>query len=385
MTTNPNTLPKPNHHTQLNPFASLLDAILFKACELGVSDIHFTPSLKAGGQVRFRLYGVLSVAHELSLQIHWDDLLKEVKRRAGLSFQKGIAQDARFSDAKARVDLRANLIPVQKGTRLDEQIVLRLLPWDVNFSLEKLGLSKTAFAHLTHAASLEKGLFLVTGPTGSGKTRTLLSILQSLDRERYSVLSLEDPVEQPMEGISQVEISKHLSFAQGLRAFLRQDPDYILVGETRDHETAENLLHAANTGHLVFTTLHTNSAIEAVERLVSLGAQKDLLQELLVFVCAQRLLPLLCKHCKQDDEDSLKILEHFFDDLPEEFIPKKSMGCAECQGTGIKGRALLFEYLTPEKNKDGKKFLKEHTTLLEEAKKHLLKGDCDAKEILSLL
>jgi type II secretory ATPase GspE/PulE/Tfp pilus assembly ATPase PilB-like protein len=361
MTTNPSTLPKPNHHTQLNPFASLLDAILFKACELGVSDIHFTPSLKAGGQVRFRLYGVLSVAHELSLQI------------------------ARFSDAKARVDLRANLIPVQKGTRLDEQIVLRLLPWDVNFSLEKLGLSKTAFAHLTHAASLEKGLFLVTGPTGSGKTRTLLSILQSLDRERYSVLSLEDPVEQPMEGISQVEISKHLSFAQGLRAFLRQDPDYILVGETRDHETAENLLHAANTGHLVFTTLHTNSAKEAVERLVSLGAQKDLLQELLVFVCAQRLLPLLCKHCKQDDKDLLKILEHFFDDLPEGFVPKKALGCAECQGTGIKGRALLFEYLTPEKNKDGKKFLKEHTTLLEEAKKHLLKGDCDAKEILSLL
>jgi type II secretory ATPase GspE/PulE/Tfp pilus assembly ATPase PilB-like protein len=371
--------------TQANPFASLLDAILSNACRLGVSDIHFTPSLKSGGRVRFRLYGVLSVAHEISNQVQWEDLLKEIKRRANFSFQKGFAQDARFSDAKARVDLRANLIPVQKGIRLDEQIVLRLLPWDVNFDLKKLGLSERAFSHLTHAASLEKGLFLVTGPTGSGKTRTLLSILQSLDRERYSILSLEDPVEQPLEGISQVEISKNLSFAAGLRAFLRQDPDYILVGETCDHETAENLLHAANTGHLVFTTLHTNSAKEAVERLVSLGAQKDLLQELLVFVCAQRLLPLLCTHCKTDDKYSLEILEHYFDDLPMDFVPKKSLGCTECQGTGIKGRALLFEYLTPEKNKDGKKHLKEHTTLLLEAKKILLKGDCDAKEILSLL
>ena len=373
-------------------FSQAVDFYLFEASKQRVSDIHLAPR-HMGGEVRFRVSGHLQCFRTIENHLEWEDLLKEIKRRAGLAFQKGFAQDSRFSDARTRSDYRVSLVPVQIGNREAEQIVIRILPQDAVFALEKLGLPPAALEALHFALSANQGLIIVTGPTGSGKTVTLMSALCAIERDKYSVLTLEDPVEYTLPGITQVQVSDKLTFAQGLRAFLRQDPDYILVGETRDSETATALIQAANTGHVVLTTLHTNSAAEAFTRLSALGVDENLARENASFVCAQRLIPRLCAHCLEYDEEGARKLQTL---LPEIFesqssehtsikFPLKTKGCSACNGTGFSGRELLFEFIAPFKNAAGKRELVSSPTLKQSSISLVRKGVINASEALALL
>ena len=372
---------------QSHAFSEAIDFYLHKARDMKVSDIHFAPR-GAGGDVRFRVSGHLQEFRTIENDHEWDDLLKEVKRRAGLEFQKGFAQDRRFSQASTASDYRVSLVPVQVGDREAEQIVIRILPRDAVFSLEKLGLPLPALEALQLALSANQGLIVVTGPTGSGKTVTLMSALCAIEREKYSVLTLEDPVEYALSGITQVQVSDKITFAQGLRAFLRQDPDYILVGETRDRETASALIQAANTGHVVLTTLHTNSALDVFSRLASLGVEEELVRANATFLCAQRLVPRLCMECAAPDFESLPLLEKLF---PEEFsslnteYPNHSVGCAKCAGTGIDGRELLFEFVAPMRTATGKRELVSSDSLKTSAIRLVKKGRIHAQELIALV
>ncbi len=383
-------------HQKQHAFSEAFDFYLKKASELKVSDIHFAPR-ECGGEVRFRVSGLLQTYRKINASLDWDDLIKEVKRRATLAFQKGFAQDSRFSEVATNSDYRVSLVPVQLGAREAEQIVVRILPRDSLFSLDKLGLPADAFESLTKALNGNQGLIVVTGPTGSGKTVTLMSALMAIDRLKYSVLTLEDPVEYALAGITQVQVSEKLTFANGLRAFLRQDPDYILVGETRDSETASALIQAANTGHVVLTTLHTNSALDVFSRLGALGVDENLVRANATFICAQRLVPRLCRHCKSPDLEGAEILQKLF---PTDFsaneknkmteknenfhIPMNSLGCERCAQTGVEGRELLFEFISPQRTATGTKELVCSSSLLSAAIALVKKGLINVQELASL-
>lgn len=382
-------------HIVTHAFTEAFDYLLSEASRRGVSDIHFAPRATLGGEggeVRFRISGILQTFREFTNHNEWEDLLKEIKRRAGLSFQKGFAQDRRFSDNETKSDYRVSLVPVQVGDREAEQIVIRILPRDAVFALDKLGISELALAALHDALNANQGLIVVTGPTGSGKTVTLMSALCAIDRIKYNVMTLEDPVEYALAGITQVQVTDKISFAHGLRSFLRQDPDYILVGETRDKETASALIQAANTGHVVLTTLHTNSAADAFTRLAALGVDENLARENATFLCAQRLVPRLCPHCKEYDVDSVEKLKRIFsEEIKDDFLnpenqtfPMHAKGCPACSGTGVSGRELLFEFIAPVRNAAGVRELVSSPSLKSAAILLSKKGLIHANEALAL-
>ena len=280
-------------------------------------------------------------------------------------------------------DYRVSLIPVRLGDREAEQIVLRTLPQDASYNLDTLAIPGDAKDALRRALSSDQGLIILTGPTGSGKTSTLMSALMAVDRERYSVLTLEDPVEYALPGVTQTQVTQKLTFAEGLRAFLRQDPDYILVGETRDRETAGALLQAANTGHGVLTTLHTNSAADAVTRLESLGVDPVLAREAVTFASAQRLVPKLCAACAAPDPAGQQLVEAVFG-LRLSACARRSTGCVKCNGTGVAGRSMLFEYLAPTRDAHGTRVLTQVSSLREQALHLFDQGVLDASELLAL-
>ena len=369
-------------------FMHVFSFVLARAAHLNASDIHFAPR-GTGGEVRLRVSGSLLVLQRFDDALQWNDLIKVAKTRAGFSFTTGIAQDSRFSDLVTNCDYRASIVPVQIGDRACEQIVLRALPRNAHFELGKLGLPASAVSALRDALNANSGLIVVTGPTGSGKTVTLMATLLEIALDKYSVLTLEDPVEYALPGITQVQISEKLSFAQGLRAFLRQDPDYILVGETRDSETAKALLQAASTGHVVLTTLHTNSAAEVFTRLSGLGVEEDLVRANASFICAQRLVPKLCPHCSEDALESVELVSRYFAheisaEKRGELIPKRSFGCTVCNQTGVLGRVLLFEFISKSAEQSSSshqnKVLVQHSSLKNEAFKSLSKGEINALE-----
>lgn len=367
-------------------FEAALDDLLRLVRTRKASDVHFEPRGEhGGGEIRLRVAGRLSVVRTFADPLQWDDLLKEVKRRARLAFHKGTAQDGRFTHLATNTDFRVSLIPTVIGGREAERIVLRAIPRDGTRTLESLGLPPPAVTALKAALGKNAGLVIVTGPTGSGKSVTLAGALGAIDRDTYSVLTLEDPVEMAIPGVSQSQTSERFSFAHGLRAFLRQDPDYILVGETRDGETAKILLQAANTGHVVLTTLHTNSAAEAFGRLAALGADETLARECATFVCAQRLASKLCPHCTEEETDlDLRARLHVgFPELEAGFVPRRARGCDHCHGTGLSGRVLLFEFIAPVRGEDGRTQLTPFGSLRSDALRALKEGLIDAGEALS--
>ena len=214
-----------------------------------------------------------------------------------------------------------------------------------SLSLKELGMSAGMLAKFRQAITTPHGMILVTGPTGSGKSTTLYAAIKELDMDRMNILTVEDPVEQPVQGISQVQVTGKVSFAQALRSFLRHDPDVILVGEIRDSETVEISLRAAMTGHLVLSTLHTNNAVGAVTRLVDVGAERFLIGSTLVAVMAQRLARKLCSRCKKvrkADENEVLLLGL---DRGADVDLYEAVGCAFCNGTGNRGRIGIFETL----------------------------------------
>jgi len=337
------------------PIAKIVAAIVEFAIRGHASDIHIEPQENAV-RVRYRIDGIL---HEKLVlpKIIQDGVVSRIKILSGMKIdEKRIPQDGRFSYrlGDEEVDLRVSTLPTVHG----EKVVMRLLKKTGGIpKLHELGLRGPQFRDLEEAITKPYGIILVTGPTGSGKTTTLYSVLSRLNTPKVNIVTLEDPVEYQISGINQVQINPQagLTFASGLRAFLRQDPNIILVGEIRDKETTQLAIQAALTGHLVFSTLHTNDSATAIPRLIDLGAEPFLIASVLNAVVAQRICRRVCQFCKKEYEPDEQVKKNIIDVLGD-LLPKpykeekkvilaKGEGCSECNNTGYLGRIAIFEVL----------------------------------------
>ena len=331
-----------------------VDKLIGLAVSMRASDIHLEPQQKAFF-VRFRVDGVLKTIHEYPKE-YQASIVSRLKVMAGMDIsEKRLPLDGQISleTGAVNVDLRVSTMPGKYG----ETVVIRLLnKSNVMYGLEKLGLSPAAQSAFESLIERPHGIILVTGPTGSGKTSTLYAVLNRIKSPLINIITLEDPIEYELlagsgnqMGITQVQVQPRIgmTFAAGLRASLRQDPDVIMVGEIRDKETAETAMTAAMTGHLVLSTLHTNDAPSAVGRLVDMGIEPYLISTTLAGVLAQRLVRLLCPRCKEEYRPPLRALKNMFPgradlDTAVFFRPK---GCDNCRGTGYAGRQGIFELL----------------------------------------
>ncbi len=322
-----------------------VDQIIQSAIEVGASDIHLEPFEKKY-RLRFRIDGVLQEITELQLS-QKDAITSRLKIMAELDIaEKRRPQDGRIKIRAKQgqdIDLRVSTLPTQYG----EKIVLRILDkGSLQLSLESLGFSEEVLSAFRKEINNPYGMILVTGPTGSGKTTTLYSALNEINSEEVNITTIEDPIEYNLEGINQTQVHEEidLTFVNILRSILRQDPNIIMVGEIRDKETVEIAIRAALTGHLVFSTLHTNDASSAVSRLVEMGVEPFLVSSSVRMVMAQRLVRKICEHCKTNYEpDSVLVKELGLEDH-NEF--KQGAGCSECNQSGFKGRTALIELLT---------------------------------------
>jgi general secretion pathway protein E len=330
--------------TEEAPIIRLLNALLMEAAKEKASDIHIEPYEK-GIDVRFRVDGILSKVLSPPKIIH-DALISRIKILAGLDIaEKRLPQDGRIQllVGGKSIDIRVSIIP----TALGERAVMRLLDRQSGMlGLEMLGFSDGLLVSLKSALSRHNGIILVTGPTGSGKTTTLYASLLRLNTEDRNIITVEDPVEYQLNGIGQMHVNPKigLTFAAGLRSILRQDPDIMMVGEIRDLETAEIAVHASLTGHLVLSTLHTNDAPSAATRLIDMGIEPFLVSSSLVCVLAQRLVRIICPHCKESYTPSKQELSYLeIDPPPSELYRGK--GCDKCLDKGYLGRTGIYEML----------------------------------------
>ncbi len=320
------------------PVIRLLNAILFQAVKERASDIHIEPYEKAL-EVRFRIDGILHLKLEPP-KVLQEALISRVKIMSSLNIaEKRLPQDGRMKVLVAghEVDIRVSLVPTFFG----ERTVLRLLDRKQGIkSLGEIGFSPrdaTVMERLLHRTS---GIILVTGPTGSGKTTTLYAALSRLNRQEKNIITIEDPIEYQLPGVGQIQVHAKidLTFAAGLRSILRQDPDIIMVGEIRDAETAEIAMQASLTGHLVLSTLHTNDAATAITRLIDMGIEPFMVASSLAGILAQRLVRVICPHCK----------ESYQSDEPISGLPRtlyRGRGCDRCFGQGSLGRTGIYELL----------------------------------------
>ena len=325
------------------PIIRLINAILGEAIKENASDIHLE-TFEKRLVVRFRVDGILREVLEPKRELA-ALLVSRIKVMARLDIaEKRIPQDGRISlkVGGREVDVRVSTLPSANG----ERVVLRLLDKQAGrLNLQHLGMSPRDRDQMEATVRKPHGILLVTGPTGSGKTTTLYASLVSLNDRTRNILTVEDPIEYHLEGIGQTQVNSKvdMTFARGLRAILRQDPDVVMVGEIRDKETAEIAVQASLTGHLVLSTLHTNSAIGAITRLVDMGIEPFLLSSSLLGVLAQRLVRVLCPHCKeayQADEAECKLLGVPFAQPPTLYHAR---GCAECHQQGYRGRTGIYE------------------------------------------
>lgn len=337
-----------NEYTQ--PIVRLVNAMLAEAVKRGASDVHFEPEA-AFLRVRYRIDGVLEPMRSLHRK-YWPAISVRLKVISGLNIAESRApQDGRLSLTLygRGIDFRVSSMPTLHG----ENIVLRILDREKSIiPLTRMGLPDETLERLLGAISQPEGLVIVTGPTGSGKTTTLYSLLAHLNREEVNIMTLEDPVEYPHPLIRQTsltELSK-VDFAGGVRAILRQDPDIVLVGEIRDREAAEMAFRAAMTGHLVFTTLHTHSALGVFPRLIDMGISPTILAGNVVAVIAQRLVRRLCPHCKHPYSPNPNELAILNNQAPATIYRAK--GCIHCAYKGYRGRMPLVELLLMDEDLD---------------------------------
>jgi general secretion pathway protein E len=331
------------------PVVRAVNDLLERAVELRATDIHVEP-VRGGMLVRLRVDGLLR-AMPTPAQVLPQAVISRIKILAGLNIaERRLPQDgaAHLRIARSDVDIRVATMPTKYG----ESAAIRLLPKDRGvLEIVKLGLSATDKAKIDRLLTLPHGIIVVTGPTGSGKTTTLATMLSILNDTTRKILTIEDPIEYEIRGINQSQVKPEigLTFAAALRAFVRQDPDVIMVGEVRDRETAHIAIHAALTGHLVLTTLHTETAAAAVPRLLDLGVEPFLLQSTLRAVIAQRLVRILCDRCKAERRltaaDIAKDPRYAMLDLRAGDPVQESSGCDHCSGTGYRGRTGVFEVL----------------------------------------
>lgn len=341
------------------PVTKIVAVLLRHAVEGNASDVHIE-HMGDKVRVRFRVDGVMYTSIILPTNIH-NAVVARIKILAQLKLdEKRKPQDGRFSVKmdENRVDFRVSTFPAYYG----EKVVMRILDSSRGVAtLDDLSIDKERLAKLREAIAMPYGLILITGPTGSGKTRSLYSMLSEIDREKYNVVSLEDPVEFNIPGVSQSQVRPDIgyTFANGLRSILRQDPDIIMVGEIRDKETAQLAIQAALTGHLVFSTLHTNTSCGAIPRLIDMGVDPYLIAPTLILAAGQRLLRTLCDEGKQPvaiTESQRMMIEKQFADMPQEVrsripIPQNvfmAVPSAACP-TGTKGRTAVFEFLFMDK------------------------------------
>ncbi|MEW6674118.1 MAG: type II secretion system ATPase GspE [Thermodesulfobacteriota bacterium] len=329
------------------PIIKLVNHIISQSVKARASDIHFEP-YQDRFKVRYRVDGIL---YDLLTPPKWIQpaLISRIKVMAKMNIaEKRLPQDGRLEVkiGDQDIDVRVSTIPTSFGERL----VLRLLNKTGSLlKLAEIGLSSEKLALLEELVQSPNGIILVTGPTGSGKTTTLYAILTSINTPEINIITIEDPIEYQIKGISQIQVNPkiNLTFAKGLRSIVRQDPDVVLVGEIRDHETAEIAVQSALTGHLVFSTLHTNDSASAITRLVDIGVEPFLISSSVVAVVAQRLIRVLCNECKEahlPDETELKSMEVDPDRIKNRPI-YRAKGCPHCFHTGYRGRIGIFEIL----------------------------------------
>ncbi|MBI5076761.1 type II/IV secretion system protein [Candidatus Falkowbacteria bacterium] len=341
------------------PVAQIVSVIVKHAIESRASDIHIEPFEKSS-RVRFRVDGVLQTVLTLPFYVH-DSVITRIKVMSNLKIDETrIPQDGRFKyeTAEQRYDLRVSIMPLSGR----EKATLRIL--DISgkaLTLEQLGFSEEMRKTVDKAVDAPYGMILVTGPTGSGKSTTLFSILSKLNDDGVNITTLEDPIEYNIPGINQAQIRPEVkfTFASGLRALMRQDPDVIMVGEIRDSETAEMAVHAALTGHRLFSTLHTNDALGAIPRLVDMKVEPFLLASVLTLIIAQRLSRRICPKCKESyelPEDIMKKVKEILSGVASNVLPPeinlsqkligwRGKGCPLCKNSGYSGRVVVAETL----------------------------------------
>jgi general secretion pathway protein E/type IV pilus assembly protein PilB len=324
-----------------------VNQVMAEALELRATDVHVEP-FEDTLQVRYRIDGVLQEANiPAQVRKFHAAIVSRLKILSHLDIaEKRVPQDGRIrlKVAGREIDLRVSVIPMIHG----EAVVLRILDrGDALLGLEYLGMSARDSQIWESSLQLPHGIVLVTGPTGSGKTTTLYAALSKINGPEMKIVTIEDPVEYQLRGINQIQVNNKsgLTFASGLRSILRHDPDVVLVGEIRDRETAEIAVQASLTGHLVFSTLHTNDAPGATTRLVDMGVEPYLVSSSLEMVAAQRLVRLICKHCKEEmpKEEADKLRREFGDQVPATMY--RGHGCRNCQGSGYRGRQGVFEMM----------------------------------------
>lgn len=342
--------------TQEAPVVKLVNMILHESVQRGASDIHIEPYEK-DFRVRFRIDGILYEIMRPPMKLK-DAIISRIKILAKLDIsEKRLPQDGRIMlkfrshTGVKELDLRVSVLPVLFG----EKVVMRLLDkGNLMLDMTKLGLEQYSLDILTEAIQQPYGMVLVTGPTGSGKTNTLYSSLAQLNTPETNIMTAEDPVEFNIGGINQVQTKEKigLTFASALRSFLRQDPNIVMVGEIRDFETAEIAIKAALTGHLVFSTLHTNDAPSSIVRLMNMGVEPFLVSTSVLCLVAQRLIRRVCKECKQEvpTPDNALIDIGFSPEEAKKVTIFRGDGCKKCNGTGYKGRTGLFEVLKVTQN-----------------------------------
>ena len=376
------------------PIIRLLNALFAQAILEKASDIHIE-SYEGRIRIRFRVNGTLKQVLEPGVKIA-PLLVSRIKVMAKLDIaEKRLPQDGRIAIQLGgrAVDMRVSTIPSGNG----EKVVLRLLDKQVGrLQLTKLGMNNKTYEMIQKIIHRPHGILLVTGPTGSGKTTTLYAALQELNNNELNISTVEDPVEYFIDGINQTQINNKvkMSFAKGLRAILRQDPDVVMLGEVRDSETAQIAVQASLTGHLVFSTLHTNTAVGAISRLRDMGVEPFLLSSSLSAVLAQRLIRTLCPECKEPYTPDAKESEKL--NLDKESVIYQSNGCGHCNQTGYIGRSALYELLMID---EGIKALiyneaseaeilsaaNSHSTLADQAKQMVIDGNTSIYEAIRVV
>ncbi len=328
------------------PIIRFVNSLITQGYKERASDIHIEPFEKEL-QVRYRIDGILYDVHQPPLKAH-AGIVSRIKIMSQLNIaEKRLPQDGRFRVrvAGSDIDVRVSTLPTAFG----ERVVLRLLDKTSNvLSLEEVGLKDDLLQQVIGMIGKSHGVFLVTGPTGSGKTTTLYSALTRLNQREKNIITVEDPIEYQLAGVGQIQVNAkiNLTFANGLRSILRQDPDIIMVGEIRDQETAEIVIQSALTGHMVFSTLHTNDAAGALTRLVEMGIEPFLAASSVVGIMAQRLVRRICPHCREEYQPPRELLRELgAEGLPANSVFFKGRGCDRCMNIGYWGRTGIYELL----------------------------------------
>lgn len=336
---------KTTSHSQAIEKDNFLEQLLQTAKEFDSSDIHLEAYEKEC-RVRFRLDGKLKEQYTIPVS-DYPQLINKIKVEAGLDIsQKRLSQDGRITknDLSEGFDIRVSTMPTLYG----EKVVLRILKRDAqSVELRELGFNERELKLYLEGVSMPNGIVLISGPTGSGKTTTLYGTLKLLNKEETNILTIEDPIEYTLNGINQVQLKEDIGFdfPTALRTFLRQDPDIIMVGEIRDEKTANMAIKAALTGHLVLSTIHTNSAWATISRLIDMGIPPYLLATTLNLSVAQRLVRKLCPHCKEETAVHPELFPSNFTQTEAVKTHFKAVGCDHCYYTGYKGRKAIYEII----------------------------------------